>query len=1859
MEENNLGSDKQQPNTTDTDSVNYFGGDGGNKETQKKREKEEKKGALGRKFAAWKQARKVAKEERLAKKAERKAAKEAQQDSLGKSKLNKKTRNMIIIAGCALVILINGAFFLAWWLPELRMRDRLVIGDTTLTQEDADSLAEWIREYLERFPGADIQDIEQQAWDDLIMNAGLQYYAKNICGGIEITTQDVLRAVGIDSTSEDNASAIIDWQLGPVGSFARIRAENIAYQLVMTDCIIKSREIFVAYAALELPYFLNMDAETRRDAIDDTEDMLRRQFLPLFEAGWPADIIAERADVGHSYSSNPVLQGIDAQFDDHSEEAEAARMDALAGLMSDGPITFAIHFQCNPGSCMNTIDFDAGIDMSSAMSPWAAASSLANIGDHTDVVLLNNAALGIVRLENMTHGEHESYEAFLEHLKNRFGYTRLSRVMNATGTFVRSAVDGFFGMLGMDRSIFSSRVAASGRCDFINLVNENEIYNHTGANQGTPCRYAAVTEYFFAAYDALNIRQTGWSLNNIGTGVLASSPMGRHCLRGSPVNINMSITGSGGCNYASFRWTCWHPMPTFGGTPNISHPPGLENSGFDRVWQEPNMPGGTAVFARRIIAGESLGGDFGGMAAANTWVPSRIADPNSNGSLRINVTSRWALLVMYRNSNQAPWNFEPRSTVHASPSTTAHEGERRIHAGRVAPGATIRFVHDLTKTGEGLATTQGDVRFSSGCGALSGVNCSDPIVATVHTPTLRWPFERPVVANPNPNPWEWRSPTYTISNDTPNGTEICQRLEWRNAVTVAADGSTAPGSRPGEPRDGFSEVCVIVEREPEMCPPPNAHLPIGHPDCDPPGGGDDDCFSFPPVREPLNVCGIGGHRVTQLTRCTYAHGGTQYFTDTWLEGDITDADIGSFERRELENDRTVQYNNVVWTANGRWEDRGHRSSSSMSGTTGCACGAHIAGTCNVQSGGSAGCDSGCDSDGSNCWSYCWDTRWCTASWQFWVPNWQWIANDPTVTSIEPRIFMSRFSDQQGTTGGRSWARGSNHTDVNYITSEFATQRAAGWNITSQLYGGALYVRPTDRIDFCHGSYRGAQEVNNAGLRFTHSRPGQPALPAQTPGRQTTPPQDYCRINASPSLGTIGFPPTLRPARCTGYGARQVVTNPLHAIRAEVHLMDVGQTFVQNMVFSGTNASTYEEQLDNEINQNLNAGDNLPGFDCRRVPQWMGGSAPTGMSGPTFPGPPGPMGPQHFLNGNFSSPRHGAGCGNSRAFYHYRSTRINQPSGQGQSEDAVVRVPYNYNIEIEVNNTVDSRIGGTGVRIAPPGAAWDISVNLHVRPRINEHLEAQGHSDPNYATHTKTTQWRLVKAIKPPEGHRTGYNTATTAGQQVNTTVPCGHLTGLLGGGACDTAVHRDAAPGGGLLQDSYRIFNHPDAPSGRFSLDGSTEDVMTNPKGFFVDDVAPGTTICYMFSVFPASGNDPGGGGYLSDTTAGDSWAHSEPVCVVAAKRPLSTVQGAGLFSPGGISVNQTTKTPCFSDPTFTGIHGAMVDSCWDPIVGSGSRSVFGSWSEYEIVSGHGPTSGWMASGSGFGYTQIPRTLSPSIAGFRTRFWPSHYWHPGAATIGLNHVVPPGSGAADFPDGSAPHPADSLEHNPLTITNFGGNFTAYEPPMRHSNLGRLIQRLSEITTIYDPITNESTHTISRRCSNLSNVVPGTSVLCLSDTTVTISQDIVIDGGFSNISDLPQVIIMAPNIIISENVERVDAWLVTARSARAGGDMSMGADQIWGLAEGGAIGHVYTCDSRTAVTTVSDRVCNRPLIINGPVIVGTALHNIRTGGAGIGRESANPSEVFNLRADTYLWLHYRIQDNRAAHTSVVFELAPRL
>lgn len=134
----------------------------------------------------------------------------------------------------------------------------------------------------------------------------------------------------------------------------------------------------------------------------------------------------------------------------------------------------------------------------------------------------------------------------------------------------------------------------------------------------------------------------------------------------------------------------------------------------------------------------------------------------------------------------------------------------------------------------------------------------------------------------------------------------------------------------------------------------------------------------------------------------------------------------------------------------------------------------------------------------------------------------------------------------------------------------------------------------------------------------------------------------------------------------------------------------------------------------------------------------------------------------------------------------------------------------------------------------------------------------------------------------------------------------------------------------------------------------------------------------------------------------------------------------------------------------------------------------------------------------------------------------------------------------------------------------------------------------------------------------------TIIVYVPNKTVTILNDIKIKvtGGYDKIEDIPQVIIIANNIIIKGGVSQIDAWLIAS----------------------GSEGNITTCDYIYKPTqdyytgNLSKSVCNNsgdPLTINGPVMA-KHLYLRRTAGAG---SSGKPGEIINLSGTSYLWEYY--------------------
>ncbi len=160
---------------------------------------------------------------------------------------------------------------------------------------------------------------------------------------------------------------------------------------------------------------------------------------------------------------------------------------------------------------------------------------------------------------------------------------------------------------------------------------------------------------------------------------------------------------------------------------------------------------------------------------------------------------------------------------------------------------------------------------------------------------------------------------------------------------------------------------------------------------------------------------------------------------------------------------------------------------------------------------------------------------------------------------------------------------------------------------------------------------------------------------------------------------------------------------------------------------------------------------------------------------------------------------------------------------------------------------------------------------------------------------------------------------------------------------------------------------------------------------------------------------------------------------------------------------------------------------------------------------------------------------------------------------------------------------------------------------------------------------------------------------------------------SNTAALPQALIFANNIYIDESVGRVDAWLI--------------ADDTINTCAGHNVNNLVARDAKQVYVNGFGGNCSKTLVVNGPVIT-KKLELLRTAGANHGagdnatnnnipnndpryrvlgatnkvsdaeRGSASPAEIFNFRADAYLWAYNQAQRYSEAVVTYMRELPPR-
>lgn len=160
---------------------------------------------------------------------------------------------------------------------------------------------------------------------------------------------------------------------------------------------------------------------------------------------------------------------------------------------------------------------------------------------------------------------------------------------------------------------------------------------------------------------------------------------------------------------------------------------------------------------------------------------------------------------------------------------------------------------------------------------------------------------------------------------------------------------------------------------------------------------------------------------------------------------------------------------------------------------------------------------------------------------------------------------------------------------------------------------------------------------------------------------------------------------------------------------------------------------------------------------------------------------------------------------------------------------------------------------------------------------------------------------------------------------------------------------------------------------------------------------------------------------------------------------------------------------------------------------------------------------------------------------------------------------------------------------------------------------------------------------------------GQTYVIIATGRVQISGDISYDASadIKNLKDIPQLVIVAHDIDITDAVSNIDAWLVTPTQESASTTRFT------------TPGTINTCSSVSAAADLTTTKCSKQLTINGPVVTDKLLL-WRTAGGGDTESAADPdpAEKFNNRGDAYLWALGYLSDKTGLKTTNMIELPPR-
>lgn len=679
---------------------------------------------------------------------------------------NKKKKWIFFGIGAAVLIALIAFFSYRYYqqrvAEENTKNSKIVIGDTTITQDDITKYANALDENKKENPGVFYNSGSREiAINDLVTNAGLKQEAKQ--KNLALTTEEYQKLFELPAGITD-ATPYMN-QIKSFNDFSYVavtRKENEALKEKLKNQIISSKKYLVSQITFDTPFFTQQqEAIVANGLHTEAKEKLNNDFLPLFKSKAKPEAMGAISDVNQVDPTKPDTNNAEQYF--KKIVTTSLFIDEYYG--QDG--------------FFNDVETDqyGVVKVEDLKYTPPEFDRLKNVGDYTEMFASRTGNYMIVRLEDKTERQYDTWDQFTQSYVDKYVPKKMISLQQAS----KIISDLFYDtkeQLDLEH-LGAVKASAAADCSTNHLVGVNldaKVYRQDGSFQG----------YLNVPY---SWRSTGQCPTRSGTGTTPSS----------------------------FRINCYNGVPTVTVTqqpdPSRFTPIGIQGNG---EWNYANVNAFVGSSVNWSLIYRSIPQNNSG-----SYTVSSTLSRSTGGGFGDSVVPDATHGICQVNTYYCAWGAGDNVTLSgltdatnvSAPSTiTTTDGtvwtRRDSSPRRVGPGAngstvSVNWIYDPgTCTGSGCGPT------STTCQSIgASISASPASISSGGTSTISWSGGTATSAtsnfgNVNVSGSRQVSPTttttYTITWSSPSGIASCS-----TTVTVAEQPEDVcldiPGNQPPFP----------------------------------------------------------------------------------------------------------------------------------------------------------------------------------------------------------------------------------------------------------------------------------------------------------------------------------------------------------------------------------------------------------------------------------------------------------------------------------------------------------------------------------------------------------------------------------------------------------------------------------------------------------------------------------------------------------------------------------------------------------------------------------------------------------------------------------------------------------------------------------------------------------------------------------------------------------------------------------------------------------------------------------------------------------------------------------------------------